>query len=133
MLVMGDKMNHKLYACSESALDVFKGKESALIYLEEQGLDEQKAVFLFHHNYEKLVKSCLSYFEGENLCWEQQSIFLRNPLTSRNFSMMIHPYHIDVQSLDENPLVEYLLRYHRNWCSIDENNRVIWLGYCQNI
>ena len=45
--------------------------------------------------------------------------------------IFIYSYYIETNHIECNLLFEYLKRFHKIWCCIDDENNIIWINACK--
>lgn len=122
----GDVMIYQCFACNDEAVELFKGKEKAFLYLIECS-QRQKEVFLESHDLARLELLLQQSFD---------EAFIRNHVVQLKLDngkqsfLKINQDVIETNHLIQNPLFDFLRRYKRNWCCIDESYQVQWFCSC---
>ena len=121
-------MSIQLIACINDSAKIFKGNDKVLLHtLANADRNQKQAIFRFH-DFETILAGCSSFFEDQCICTEADTLYLRNEYLRKNYSLTVYEDLLITNTLDDNPFLEYLLRYERCWCVIDENQGVHWLG-----
>lgn len=117
---------YRCFACNENTVDSFYKKEQALFHLLNK-TDLQKEVFLEFFICHELIEKILRYYSNDFLEIYENSIFYKD------YILTFHKYFIETNDIYSNILFDYMKRYHKIWCCIDENNKVIWINTCKII
>lgn len=112
------------FACNENAVNTFYNKENALIHLLNKN-DEQIKVFIQSFISHEMIEKIQRYYSSE---WIEID---NNQLSYKNNVITFYKYYIETNDINHNVLFEYLKRYHKIWCCIDENHKVIWINTCK--
>lgn len=121
-------MSIQLIACINDSAEIFKGYDRVLLYTLSHANRNQKQVFFRFHDFETILAGCSSFFEDQCICTEADTLYLRNEYLRKNYSLTVYEDHLITNTLEDNPFLEYLMRYERCWCLIDEKQSVHWLG-----
>lgn len=121
-------MSIQLIACINNSAQIFKGYDNVLLYTLAHADRNQKQAFFRFHDFETILAGCSSFFEDQCICTEADTLYLRNEYLRKNYSLTVYEDYLITNTLEDNPFLEYLLRYERSWCVIDENRSVHWLG-----
>lgn len=121
-------MSIQLIACINDSAEIFKGYDRVLLYTLSHADRNQKQVFFRFHDFETILAGCSSFFEDQCICTEADTLYLRNEYLRKNYSLTVYEDHLITNTLEDNPFLEYLMRYERCWCLIDEKQSVHWLG-----
>ena len=121
-------MSIQLIACINDSAKIFMGNDKVLLHTLANADRNQKQAFFRFHDFETILAGCSSFFEDQCICTEADTLYLRNEYLRKNYSLTVYEDLLITNTLDDNPFLEYLLRYERLWCVIDENQGVHWLG-----
>ena len=115
---------YQCFACDENTVNTFYDKEKAFIHLLTKS-DKQKEVFLQTFISYEMIDRILHYYSNEFIEIYENTIYFKN------LTLTIHKYFIETNDIDSNVLFDYMKRYHKIWCCIDENHKVIWINTCK--
>ena len=121
-------MSIQLIACINDSAKIFMGNDKVLWHALANADRNQKQAFFRFHDFETILAGCSSFFEDQCICTEADTLYLRNEYLRKNYSLTVYEDLLITNTFDDNPFLEYLLRYERCWCVIDENQGVHWLG-----
>ncbi len=121
-------MSIQLIACINDSAKIFMGNDKVLLHTLANADRNQKQAFFRFHDFETILAGCSSFFEDQCICTEADTLYLRNEYLRKNYSLTVYEDLLITNTFDDNPFLEYLLRYERCWCVIDENQGVHWLG-----
>ena len=117
-------MNYKCIACNELGFKHFYNKEKALIYLLNLN-NEQKDIFIYSLKDDELITKMIMNYKDTYLEIENNSIYYKDHYLN------IYSYYIETNHIECNLLFEYLKRFHKIWCCIDDENNIIWINACK--
>lgn len=113
----------KWFACKKNT-QIFIGNEKALLYVLNCSLSQQEAL-LVSFDFESILKSCISYFGEENICWDEHQIILVNHLFKTKSIMNVFPFYLEIDD-EEKGFDEYLMRFHQKWCLFHHETFFAW-------
>lgn len=117
-------MSYRCFACNETTMNTFYGKEAALVYLLNMK-DEQIHIFLYPFVPYELIPQILRFYSEEFIEIYDNMIYYQKHIIT------IYPYYIETDTITSNILFDYMKRVHKIWCCIDDSNQVFWINTCK--
>lgn len=111
-------------ACNENTVNTFHNKEKALIHLLKKS-NEQIEVFLQPFISHEMMEKILKYYTNEYI------EILENTIYYKDNTLTFHRFYLETNDIHHNVLFDYMKRYHKIWCCIDENDKVLWINTCK--
>ena len=111
------------FACNENSVHTFYKKEKALIHLFNKE-NEQIEVFLHPFISYEIIEKLLKFYSKEFIEIYENTIYYKN------HTLSFYRFYIETNDIHQNVLFDYMKRYHKTWCCIDENHKVIWINTC---
>lgn len=115
---------YRCFACNENTVHTFYKKEKAFLHLFNKN-NEQKEVFIYPFVSYEMIDKILRYYSDEFIEIYENTIYYKNNTLS------FHQYYIETNDIYNNVLFDYMKRYHKIWCCIDDNHKVIWINTCK--
>lgn len=122
-------MTRTYLACKKNT-NVFKNNEKALLFLLNCS-NEQKEILLIRFEFERVLKSCISYFGEENILWNDHQIILVNPLFKTKAILQVRDFTLEFENEDDLSFETYLLRAHCSWCVFQNELFLTWKSSSQ--